>query len=334
MQLSIIVPIYNSEKYLEECIESIISQESKLEYEILLVNDGSTDGSKKISKKYATKYSNIIYLEEINSGVSSARNNGILNAHGKYIFFMDSDDVMSKNLLRKISPYFTKEYDMFFGNFTNWYPSIKKEFILNDISKIKPRSGNDFNVLCNQFIKRNWQIPWNTYQYFVKRDTLINKKILFNQNLTVGEDCDFFFRLIKNLHSYIITDFIFVKYRVETENSLIKSQNSQNILSQLKVFSSLYNQNGNDIIARQYYADRFANVFILIGLIRDINEKQECLLFVLNNKHILWATSKHLKYRVMRIMLNIFGLRITSLYLALLRNGFRKIKIRKNGYTL
>ena len=87
--------MYNTELYLEECLDSLLNQNiSHDEYEIICVNDGSTDGSANILHKYFSKYHNIIVIDKENSGVSSARNVGLDIAKGKYICFFDSDDVL------------------------------------------------------------------------------------------------------------------------------------------------------------------------------------------------------------------------------------------------
>lgn len=101
MNLSIIVPIYNVEKYLDKCIQSLINQKLDFTYEIILVNDGSTDNSEKIIKKYLNK-SNIIYINKKNGGLSDARNIGIENAKGEYIGFVDSDDYISDDMYNKM----------------------------------------------------------------------------------------------------------------------------------------------------------------------------------------------------------------------------------------
>ena len=91
MKLSVIVPVYNVEEYLEKCLNSILSQ-SFTDYELILVNDGSTDASKKICLNFANLDSRIVYLEKENGGLSSARNMGLTYAKGEYISFIDSDD--------------------------------------------------------------------------------------------------------------------------------------------------------------------------------------------------------------------------------------------------
>jgi len=102
-KISIIVPIYNVEKYLRECLDSIVNQDMTLtDYEIILVNDGSTDGSGEIAKEYALHYENVSYYEQKNRGQSVARNLGIEKAVGEYIMFVDSDDYLMGNVLNGI----------------------------------------------------------------------------------------------------------------------------------------------------------------------------------------------------------------------------------------
>ena len=104
--ISIIVPIYNAEKYLNKCIDSIINQ-SKKELEIILINDGSTDNSENIIKKYDDK--RIKYFKNKNQGIGKTRNFGIKKATGKYIMFLDSDDYLDKDACKYLFNKIEKE---------------------------------------------------------------------------------------------------------------------------------------------------------------------------------------------------------------------------------
>lgn len=102
-RLSIIVPVYNVEKYLERCVDSLLKQDiDKADYEIILVNDGSTDNSYEIAKRLSNENENIILLTQENKGLSGARNTGLERAVGKYIMFVDSDDMLFHNVISKI----------------------------------------------------------------------------------------------------------------------------------------------------------------------------------------------------------------------------------------
>lgn len=114
MKISIIVPIYNVENRLKKCIDSLLKQESeKLQTEIILVNDGSTDNSGKIAKEYSDKYKNkITYIEKENEGVSEARNIAIPYVTGEYMTFVDSDDYVESKLYHNLLRYMEEEYDL------------------------------------------------------------------------------------------------------------------------------------------------------------------------------------------------------------------------------
>ena len=101
--LSIIIPIYNVEKYIGRCIESCLKQDLPYdEYELLIVNDGSKDGSIDVVKQYTRDNKNIRIIEQENAGLSAARNRGITEAHGHYLWFVDSDDDIKENVLAQI----------------------------------------------------------------------------------------------------------------------------------------------------------------------------------------------------------------------------------------
>jgi len=102
-KLSIIVPVYNAEEYIEDCVNSLLKQDlSEQEYEIILINDGSTDNSPKLAQKLKEQNNNIVLLSQENKGQSVARNKGMDIAKGKYIMFVDSDDMLLPNVLNKI----------------------------------------------------------------------------------------------------------------------------------------------------------------------------------------------------------------------------------------
>src|SRR5574344_2022066 len=101
IKVSVIVPVYNVEKYLPKCLDSLVNQTLQ-DIEIIVVNDGTKDNSQKIIDKYAKKYKNIkSYIKE-NGGLSDARNYGVAKANGEYISFIDSDDYIDKKMLEKM----------------------------------------------------------------------------------------------------------------------------------------------------------------------------------------------------------------------------------------
>lgn len=103
MFLSVVIPVYNCEPYLPECLDSLLDQDlDRSEYEIICVNDGSTDGSLAILRRYADREQNVKVLEQTNQGVCSARNHGMDEAKGDYVWFVDADDFIQRNILGKL----------------------------------------------------------------------------------------------------------------------------------------------------------------------------------------------------------------------------------------
>lgn len=110
--VSIIVAVYNNDKYVEKCIKSVLDQTYPFEkIQLILVNDGSIDNSLKICNKYANKYQNILVIDQQNQGVSVARNTGIKASEGKYIMMLDSDDMISRNTVKDLIAFFDEHYD-------------------------------------------------------------------------------------------------------------------------------------------------------------------------------------------------------------------------------
>lgn len=113
MKLSIVIPVYNVEKYIEKCLLSCIDQDIPAsEYEIIVVNDGTPDNSMEIVRTIAENYSNIRILEQQNQGLSAARNNGFAIAKGEYVWFVDSDDWIEKDCLKRITSLLTDNIDI------------------------------------------------------------------------------------------------------------------------------------------------------------------------------------------------------------------------------
>lgn len=166
--VSVIVPVYNTAKYLHECIDSIITQTIFDTIEIILVNDGSTDDSPKICDSFGSKYKNIIVIHQQNAGVSAARNAGIEKASGKYIGFVDSDDCIFSEMYERLFLNAEKtNADMSFCGFVFCssdgevdikYPfprneAIERKYIQQDIYNFLLK-GESFNTCCNKLFKR------------------------------------------------------------------------------------------------------------------------------------------------------------------------------------
>lgn len=132
-KLSIIIPVYNVEKYLGRCLDSLLKQDLDLaDYEIIAVNDGSTDASESILQKYAGEYANLKWVTTANQGVSEARNHGCNMAEGEYLLFVDADDYVAPNTLNQIYQTLVRnQLDVLVMDYTYW-DDQNKEHLYSD----------------------------------------------------------------------------------------------------------------------------------------------------------------------------------------------------------
>ena len=154
MFISFIVPVYNTEKYLNACLDSLLAQDISVnDYEIICVNDGSKDKSIDVLKRYNSKYKNIVVVDQKHSGVCVARNEGLLIARGEYIWFIDSDDIVERNVLKMIKTIANSEdYERIIVG--NYY------FESSDPDKRENKRNTSWqdSVVWRNIFKRKWMV--------------------------------------------------------------------------------------------------------------------------------------------------------------------------------
>ena len=180
MILSIIIPLYNSAKYFDQCINSILNQNINIEdYEIIIIDDGSTDNSVVIAERYSSKQKNIHLHLQKNQGVSVSRNNGLKCAKGKYVYFVDSDDYLALNTLKKMiqSVLYNNleilEFDMIRSNSRSYETSNTLNITEIDL---KIQTGNQY-MSTRSFND-------SSCVYLFKRDFILKSKIKFIEGRT------------------------------------------------------------------------------------------------------------------------------------------------------
>lgn len=146
MKLSIVIPAYNVEQYIERCLDSIFHQQIDTDLlEVIVVNDGSKDGTEDIIKKYASQYSNLVYIAQENQGQSVARNNGLKRAIGDIIWYIDSDDAANEGSINKIFHYFEKypQADLLVFDWRHIYTDRNEEIYCHGFSQKKLKFRNN-----------------------------------------------------------------------------------------------------------------------------------------------------------------------------------------------
>lgn len=190
IKISVVVPIYNSKEYINRCIDSLINQKNFKDYEIILIDDGSCDGSEKICDEYVQNYKNIKVFHKRNEGVSKARNKGIVEAKGEYITFVDSDDYVNEYMLYNFSKAIDKLYsDIIFCGYNNIFVKKNKKIALN-ACKFDNINLSEFldKYFSNYYCKYLIHGPYNK---IYKSSIIKNNYIKFDESLKICEDVIF-----------------------------------------------------------------------------------------------------------------------------------------------
>lgn len=190
MLISFIVPVYNTDKYLQKCIESIYEQGlSYKDFEVIAINDGSTDNSLKLLRELSQRYTNLIIVDQINQGLSAVRNKGVLMAKGQYIQFIDSDDYILPNQLQLIltKECIEKELDLLQFNFKKIIND--EEFINEELVVNIPEIMSGIN-----YLERN-NIFTSACLFIIRRDFFITNNLFFEEGV-VCEGIDWTYKAI------------------------------------------------------------------------------------------------------------------------------------------
>lgn len=286
MLFSIIVPVYNVEKYIDECVQSIIEQTYK-EYEVILVDDGSTDKSGSLCDQISSRDKRFLVIHQKNRGLSGARNTGIKVASGDYILFVDSDDYWDDtNALSKIA----KTIDSTKSDLIIW--GYKK---LNDSTKMLTEEDNYYSRDSSSIITSVSEIVqkgiYNTSSCTkaIKKHIVLDNDLAFVEGDT-SEDIEWSANLLKKVESIVAIPANFYIYRQRT-GSITKTKTRKNIDILIRQIGNISSNANGDFINNQmkelyssFVAEQFANVIIVVA--SNSNAKQD-IQFIEKNKKIL-----------------------------------------------
>lgn len=238
-KISVIVPVYNAERWLRRCIDSILAQ-TYSDFELLLIDDGSTDGSGAICDEYAALDARIRPFHKSNGGVSSARNLGLDNALGEWICFIDSDDWMCKAHLEDLIKY--PQYDFR----ANEYRCNNGEFSHESLIDNNYLTVTDVGGCIASFFNEHFRMPWGK-RYCSK---IIKKyNIFFNTDITIGEDLLFNLEYLKHIDSISTSSYVGIIYFRNNETSLTHQRERYTpelflteMCTSLKILGNKYNR--------------------------------------------------------------------------------------------
>ncbi|WP_392552404.1 glycosyltransferase [Orbus wheelerorum] len=251
--LSVIVPVYNTEKFLERCLDSIVNQ-SLADIEIICVNDGSTDNSLVILEEYSKNHPQIKIINQTNAGMSSARNTGLENATSEYITFVDSDDYLDLNTYKEC-------YDILM-NYSIDLLCFGAE-VISESAPIRDSDIEYYRLKYDGLIELNNSIRMNidvcAWDKIYKKSIIDKYSINFPEGLWV-EDIVFFWKYIAVSKSAYFLNKLFYKY-IRRENSIMDNlfKGSDKSIDHLLCFNYVY-----DFLIKNNLFDQFKDIYLNI----------------------------------------------------------------------
>lgn len=254
--VSIIIPSYNRDNLIRESLDSVLAQ-TYLNWECIIVDDGSTDGTNAILKEYSIIDNRFIIVSkpmELRQGASVSRNLGLKFARGEYIQFLDSDDILAEDKLEKQIISLKKENKKTISVCKTHCFKEKKDDVILDIDRLDYR---DFSTSEEYF-----DVIGEIGGYYAPESFLISKELIdfsghWNENLTLNDDGEFFFRIIHNSNKIVFINDTFVRHRENTGNnlSMLNSfQKATSLVNSWKIIEILYITKYNELNSK--YLDK------------------------------------------------------------------------------
>lgn len=325
--ISVIIPVYNVEDYIHQCVESVLNQTYK-NFEIILVNDGSPDNCPIICDEYASKDNRITVIHKKNGGLSDARNFGIKEAKGDYLLFLDSDDYWNNsNFLLKICETISNDSDVQVINFgvVKYFP-ISEQYIAEkrNFSLSKKSSETDREYIKNLLI--NDLFIASACNKCLKKDFILENQLFFQKGL-LSEDmewCGNILFLMPHMTSIDLAPYV---YRQDREGSITGSVNINHIYDMIGMIKNALNNskklNSEDrYLYLSFYAVQYLTLLYNINVSK-VNLPPELLRDVYELRKIV---DNNLNYKVKKVgkIMKIFGYRLMSWLLCLYVLNTRK----------
>lgn len=294
---SIIVPIYNTEPYLAECVESVLNQVGDISFELILVDNGSQDNAGAMCDAYAAKDERVRVIHQENRRPGGGRNAGLQIAQGEYVFFLDSDDLWEPNLLSVVDRLLTAQQDMAQFSFYNLYQDGRKEV---SHLPLTPQGASGVKWLEELFSMGTGphNYPWC---YVYRREFLLENHICFREDLLGPEDFIFNMQAIPLAASIVGVDAPLYDFRIR-QNSTTRCGSLKTVIDDLETKAEVFRR-----MPEAPIANLFAGTVVLIADFPK-EEAAEAIALIKQNRHILDAVSSGAWIRLLSPLTRVFGI--------------------------
>lgn len=224
-KISFILPVYNVEAYLPQCLDSILDQMTDA-CEMILVDDGATDSSGAICDRYAQQFGNVTVLHKPNGGLSSARNAGMAAAEGEYVCFVDSDDYIAEGAVQALLDWIDEnKADVCFLKVDKVYPDGKTEPMADGVSRCGIHGKSRDQVL--DFLAGCAKFPGSAWAKLLRREFLVNNNIHFPDDRRLSEDLLYCVNVFQRAESFDVLEHPFYFYRQNRAGSITNNINAR-----------------------------------------------------------------------------------------------------------
>lgn len=225
IELSLVIPAHNVEKYIERCLNSIFSQNvDESRYEVIVIDDGSTDGTLRILKRLSESHGNLHIISQENQGVSIARNRGLGMAVGEYVWFVDADDYIMSNAFLVLAEYVSDSHleVLFFGMNIETIDGVLKRCLVQDVPKRIQMSGIS--------VVKQGYYPTSACLALWRKSYLDKIDLLFEPGLKYGEDSLFSFSAVVQAEKVMFIDEVLYVYSIYPNSTTTTKYNSDKLL--------------------------------------------------------------------------------------------------------
>ena len=270
--LSIVVPVYNVEKYLKRCIDSLVNQDMSDKAEILLIDDGSTDSSGSICDGYSDRYENVKTIHKTNGGLSDARNCALDVACGKYVSFIDSDDLVADSYIRDMFEFINK-HDPDLISYGYVFEKTADQYSFRGDKNLSVKTRDEMIDALMKNIIGN-QVCFNLYR----------RELFDGIRFPVGrayEDISTLYRILLKTDKSVCVNYTYYVYNITNSNSITKTTNIKNmnnmytaVNEQCEALEKYYEKTGSDKEYLNYYKlDKY--IYIYLKITREIGYNDE-----------------------------------------------------------
>ena len=315
MFFSVIVPVYNVENYLKECVDSVLSQ-TFTDFELILVNDGSTDSSGEMCDKYAKEDSRVKVIHKPNGGQSTARNMGVAQALGKFVIFLDSDDlVCDENFFSDLKSTITNDTDIVVFRYFKYYGNRRDDCGIS-LADINHSNKTEFLF---ELVKRD-AFFCSCWSKTTRLSLLKDNNICFDESLSC-EDMDWYYNVVSKAESFKVIDKPYVYYR-QRDNSVTSTFKKKSITDYIITIKKWYANIAalSDLEEKAILFSSLAKLYCNLLIAYSKNSKH-----LKNERKEIFAFKPLLKYnlnprtKIISRFSKIFGLNITCLILKILQ---------------